>query len=172
MSEILERSVFMDCLLDQTEAPWQVEVEMVLRHDAALRLALEAATRERDEANSMFRDYALATQTIGTESALAGIDDPDGTLVGIYRNTLKKLTTAERERDEARAALEKSRRTVCFLLEENVALLSRPAARVSFLCPRCGGNGDYHGEPGGERCEYCGGNTPAPAPPAKEGNNA
>ena len=49
MSEILERSVFMHCLLEQTEAPWQVEVEMVLRHDAALRLALEAATRERDE---------------------------------------------------------------------------------------------------------------------------
>ena len=102
MSEILERGVFLNCLLDQTEVPWEVEAEMIRCHDAALRLALAAATRERDEANSMFRDYALATQTIGTESALAGIDDPDGTLVGIYRNTLKKLTTAELERDEAR----------------------------------------------------------------------
>ena len=54
---------------------------------------------------------------------------------------------------------------------ERDALLSRPAARVTFICPRCGRNGDYHGEPGGDRCGCCGGNgpvCPAPAPSAKE----
>ena len=50
MSEILSRTVFETCLADQTEAPWAEEVRMLLAHDAALRAALAAAERERDEA--------------------------------------------------------------------------------------------------------------------------
>jgi len=76
---------------------------------AALLDRLAAAERRAEEAESMFRDYALAAQTIGFESSAAGIEDPDGTLVGIYRNTLTALASeraarerAERERDEAR----------------------------------------------------------------------
>ena len=57
MSEILSRTVFETCLFDQTEAPWEEEVRMILAHDTALRLAhdtalrlaLDTATRERDE---------------------------------------------------------------------------------------------------------------------------
>lgn len=51
-------------------------------------------------------------------------------------------------------------------------LVSTPAPTpVSFICSRCGRNGDYHGEPGGGRCGYCGGNgpvCPAPAPSEPE----
>lgn len=45
MSEILCRTVFETCLADQTEAPWEEEVRMLLAHDAALR-ASNAAMRE------------------------------------------------------------------------------------------------------------------------------
>ena len=85
------------------------DADRVLTQFMALRSALATAERRAEEAESMFRDYALAAQTIGFESSAAGIEDPDGTLVGIYRNTLTALASeraarerAERERDEAR----------------------------------------------------------------------
>lgn len=49
MTEIMHRTVFETCLADQTEAPWEEEVRLILAHDAALRLALATANRERDE---------------------------------------------------------------------------------------------------------------------------
>jgi len=87
------------------------DADRVLTQFMALRSALATAERRAEEAESMFRDYALAAQTIGFESSAAGIEDPDGTLVGIYRNTLTALASeraarerAERERDVLRAA--------------------------------------------------------------------
>ena len=63
MSEILERGVFLNCLLDQTEAPWQVEVEMVLRHDAALRAEVESLRERLDkEEEERGRQYGLRLQ--------------------------------------------------------------------------------------------------------------
>lgn len=41
MSEILSRTVFETCLADQSEAPWEEEVRMLLAHDAALRAEVE-----------------------------------------------------------------------------------------------------------------------------------
>jgi len=41
VSEILSRTVFETCLADQSEAPWEEEVRMLLAHDAALRAEVE-----------------------------------------------------------------------------------------------------------------------------------
>ena len=52
MSEILSRTVFETCLADQSEAPWEEEVRMLLAHDAALRAEVERlrkALRESQE---------------------------------------------------------------------------------------------------------------------------
>ena len=61
MSEILSRTVFETCLAYQTDAPWGEEVRMLLAHDAALRSALAAAERERDEARSSEEWLAFAS---------------------------------------------------------------------------------------------------------------
>lgn len=46
-----------------------------------------------------------------------------------------------------------------------------PHPALSFICTLCGGNGDFHGKPGDDRCAECGGNEGPrfkPPPPAQD----
>jgi len=81
----------------------------------------------------MFRDYALATETIGRESAAAGIDDPDGTLVGIYRNTLSALASERAARERLQERLDQFESyaiTVASALDERAARERAEAAHA------------------------------------------
>jgi hypothetical protein len=103
MSEILSRAVFETCLADQTEAPWEEEVRMILAHDAALRLALDTATSRANEMED-------ACTALVRERDEARYEAEQHRGVGIACE--QRAERAERERDEARAELEKSRRTL------------------------------------------------------------
>ena len=81
MSEILERGVFLNCLLDQTEVSWEVEAEMIRCHDAALRLALETANAEvarHVRERALLMDWAIdkdGTGCDGCHGSTAGGQD-------------------------------------------------------------------------------------------------
>lgn len=134
MKEILERGVFLNCLLDQTEAPWEVEAEMIRCHDAALRLALAEAQLE----NAIERDKREAAEIALAEDrcvCLCGcpISEHEGRMedgeqcehedhecirvapavLEIVGRVRLALETATRERDEAVRKLAEAEETYC-----------------------------------------------------------
>ena len=117
MSEILERGVFLNCLLDQAEAPWEVEAEMIRAHDAALRLALETATREAEEER---RTAEAAVKFLGR---IAEVTWEAGLPSGDREQTLKNVRALASPADAAREAAREDAVTAWARLA--VALLSR-----------------------------------------------
>ena len=159
----------------------------------------EILQKETEDALGFWKDRALkaeaklADKYLIEEQYETACGDRDG-LLRMVETLREQKTALEAERDAllsrpappsdaATKAVEAARewlrhgRQWCQTCLEAADLLTRlvstPAPTpVSFICSRCGRNGDYHGEPGGDRCEYCGGNCPvcpAPAPSAKEG---
>jgi hypothetical protein len=70
--EILSRTVFETCLADQSEAPWEEEVRMLLAHDAALRAEVERLRAERDGAFTRYDALLWQIANEGCVSARVG----------------------------------------------------------------------------------------------------